>query len=333
MFETPDDPYQLAVDLLQFDRIAKRHRNHRLVKNSDLQFARDLAKKGGREFPVRGQVDILRLVDGPRSERSVRALVTYLRTLEQSGFLNAPPPVPAPISGHDDSDSVKEEDDWDTKTSARSNEKAATGLSRAFQILHRSLVVLFISTFFCYQLYTEFGFFGWPGPDNLVLKAFSAAPRAIPAMNFSRVSIPSWMHPTDYLSSSSKRAQDAADKELVVDILKKYTLTTFPSGIRNFNRKYPYFVTRTSASEVVACVHRKMTTDDLAVDLATQITEDCAVELEETVERGLPDAQKAPDLPEIEVEWDRVVICLVWNTCSKLEEWKKLPIPADTGDY
>ncbi|KAK8072702.1 hypothetical protein PG996_006050 [Apiospora saccharicola] len=65
---------KFALQLLEFDRIAHRHPNHRLVTARDLEIARGIARRHGLVFPSNQFISILELVDGCTSEQKLEEL-------------------------------------------------------------------------------------------------------------------------------------------------------------------------------------------------------------------------------------------------------------------
>ncbi|KAK8008375.1 hypothetical protein PG991_010926 [Apiospora marii] len=80
------DHLQFVLQLLEFDRIGRRHPNYRLVTPQDLEIARDIAQRNGLVFSRNQPVNILELVDGPRSNQKVGQILETLRTFDQYDY-------------------------------------------------------------------------------------------------------------------------------------------------------------------------------------------------------------------------------------------------------
>ncbi|KAK8000543.1 hypothetical protein PG990_013143 [Apiospora arundinis] len=68
-----------AFQLLEFNRVAWRHPNHRIITPRDLQIARDIVTRNGEAFPTTQFISVLEFVDGPISEQTLGTLLLQLR--------------------------------------------------------------------------------------------------------------------------------------------------------------------------------------------------------------------------------------------------------------
>ncbi|KAK8122664.1 hypothetical protein PG984_011334 [Apiospora sp. TS-2023a] len=294
------DHLQFVLQLLEFDRIAHRHPNHRLVTARDLEIARGIARRHGLVFPSNQFISILELVDGCTSEQKVRSILETLRNFDRYDY-----PTPERDFGSDQATLVdSEEGEQDRRTppvpkavieaepKVPSQNGSVAPPKNPPPTTHRKI----------------------PSPPSWVA-------RWVPTFVGIMVAVAAF----GALHHHHQLTIEYVDS--VVRALKQATPVSARRGLRGFHERFPYFVTGTTGADVFRCLTGNGLRD---FDVQSKIAgrEECSVILVADLQSAVPLAASAPDVPAYsEEDWERIASCLAWTTCEKGREWDALPLP------
>lgn len=332
---------QFVLQLLEFDRIAHRHRNHRLVTAGDLEIARKIARRNGLVFPSNNFISILELVDGRTSEQKVQQILETLRAFDRYDYLTPERDFPSDESTVVDSEErdrdrppvppVEEQPrvPWKNGYAAPPTTPATTTTTEASFPPPPSWISRWKPTIVA--IIFAFAVFG-----TLQYLVGSALPN-IPLISRPSPPPPKDDPPADYPSYYFLEPPEAARGSqlsleyvsLVVAALKQATSVSSPGRLRRFHRHYPYFVTGTSGADVVQCLQGG---SHAFFRDSNQEDRRCARNLRIEIEPAVQLMASAPGVPSFNEEWMWIASCLAWTTCAKVREWDITPSEEDIWD-